>query len=239
MATAVANAVQYRYTTFTGANSVLYTATVYAKSQPLTNFPYVALYFGNAGFSNGSFGIVANTSTCAFANYVFASGLDAPTSYSVTNVGNGWCRVVVSQRASSASSPYVLQIANAQGYSPSFLGDGTGIYVWKPTVETTAENFVKAVGSASGADAALTMADSGDTNANLDINCKGICTVKLNAPVLLQPYTVATLPTCAAGTKGSLAYVTDANALTFGATLVGGGSVIALGFCNGTNWTTH
>ena len=46
-------------------------------------------------------------------------------------------------------------------------------------------------------------------------------------------YTVATLPT---GTVGMMAYVTDALAPTFGATVVGGGAVVIPVFYNGSNW---
>ena len=50
-------------------------------------------------------------------------------------------------------------------------------------------------------------------------------------------YTVATLP--AAGTAGRRAYVTDALAPTFLATVVGGGAVVTPVFDNGTNWVSH
>lgn len=56
---------------------------------------------------------------------------------------------------------------------------------------------------------------------------------------LVQPstdYTVAGLPTCNAGAKGSRAHVTDASAPTFLGTLTGGGAVVAPVFCNGTAW---
>jgi len=46
-------------------------------------------------------------------------------------------------------------------------------------------------------------------------------------------YTVATLP---AGSIGMTAYVTDALAPTFLATVVGGGAVVTPVFYNGTNW---
>ena len=49
-----------------------------------------------------------------------------------------------------------------------------------------------------------------------------------------RAYTVATLP--AAGTAGRKAYVTDALAPTYLATLVGGGAVVTEAFDNGTNW---
>ncbi len=171
--TSASNISQYRFQAFTGANGVLYSETVYAKSPTGTTYPYVAVYFSGTGFSSGSFGIVVNTTTCAFANFIFASGGNAPTSYDVASTGNGWCRVRVSQRASSGTGPYLALVANAQGFTPAFPGDGTGIYVWKPTVETTPENFVKAIGAATGSSPSLTAADSADTNASVLIVGKG------------------------------------------------------------------
>lgn len=50
----------------------------------------------------------------------------------------------------------------------------------------------------------------------------------------LMGYTVATLPT---GQVGDMAYVTDALAPTYGATVVGGGAVVTPVFFDGTNWT--
>jgi hypothetical protein len=56
------------------------------------------------------------------------------------------------------------------------------------------------------------------------------------AAVKLKGYTVATLPT---GTVGDTAYVTDALAPTFLATLVGGGAITTTCFYNGTNWVAQ
>lgn len=53
------------------------------------------------------------------------------------------------------------------------------------------------------------------------------------APVRLKGYTVATLPV---GTQGDTAYVTNALAPSFGATVAGGGAVVIPVFYNGTNW---
>ena len=50
----------------------------------------------------------------------------------------------------------------------------------------------------------------------------------------MKGYTVGTLP---AGVTGAWAYVTDASGPTYGATVVGGGSVVTPVFYNGTNWT--
>lgn len=49
-------------------------------------------------------------------------------------------------------------------------------------------------------------------------------------------YTVAGLPAASAANKGAIAYVTDALAPTFLATVVGGGAIITPVFSNGTNW---
>lgn len=51
--------------------------------------------------------------------------------------------------------------------------------------------------------------------------------------------TVAGLPTCNGTATGYRAYVTDALAPSFLTILVGGGSVIAPAFCNGTNWIAN
>lgn len=56
---------------------------------------------------------------------------------------------------------------------------------------------------------------------------------QLSAP---QVYTVATLPSAITEGVGSIAFVTNALAPTFGATVVGGGSVAAPVYSDGTNW---
>ena len=63
-----------------------------------------------------------------------------------------------------------------------------------------------------------------------------------NVPIKLNSYTVAGLAAalpCNAGAEGSMAYVTDANAPAYNATVVGGGAVKVPVFCNGANWTAH
>ena len=59
---------------------------------------------------------------------------------------------------------------------------------------------------------------------------------KFSDPVLLQGYTVATLPT---GVTGMTAYVTDATAPTYLGALTGGGAVTCPVFYNGTAWVSH
>lgn len=58
-------------------------------------------------------------------------------------------------------------------------------------------------------------------------------------PIVLPSFTVATLPTCNATTKHEVAAVSDANAPTWNAALVGGGAVATMAFCSGTAWTAH
>jgi hypothetical protein len=60
--------------------------------------------------------------------------------------------------------------------------------------------------------------------------------VALLKPVKLAAYTVATLPTCDANSRGYVAYVTDALAPTFLVAITGGGAVVVPVFCDGTSW---
>jgi hypothetical protein len=52
----------------------------------------------------------------------------------------------------------------------------------------------------------------------------------------LTNYTVATLPSAVTSGKGARAFVTDALAPTFGATVVTGGAVAVPVYSDGTNW---
>ena len=80
-----------------------------------------------------------------------------------------------------------------------------------------------------------------DTLVNLGLRASGGSanfTLKItnNLPQTLKGYTVATLPT---GVTGDVAYVTDALAPTWGAAVVGGGTVKVPVFYDGTNWVAH
>lgn len=71
------------------------------------------------------------------------------------------------------------------------------------------------------------------------VNTSGswVSSKQIKAPTLnTTGYTVATLPT---GIIGAMAYVTDALAPSYMATVVGGGSVVIPVFYNGTNWVAH
>lgn len=49
----------------------------------------------------------------------------------------------------------------------------------------------------------------------------------------------SSLPACAAGTAGQMAWITDSVLGTFAAIIVGGGTNKVLAICDGTNWTVH
>jgi hypothetical protein len=64
----------------------------------------------------------------------------------------------------------------------------------------------------------------------------GTASSYVGTALVLGPQTVAQLPSCASGTKGARATVTDATSTTFLATATGGGANNVPTFCNGTNW---
>ena len=61
----------------------------------------------------------------------------------------------------------------------------------------------------------------------------GAGNLSVSGTIKTQGYTVATLPT---GVTGARAYVTNALAPSYGATVVGGGAITIPVFYNGTNW---
>jgi hypothetical protein len=57
--------------------------------------------------------------------------------------------------------------------------------------------------------------------------------------IIVTPVAVASLPACAAGTKGMIDAVTDALTPAWNATVAGGGAVSVPVYCNGAAWTVH
>jgi hypothetical protein len=78
----------------------------------------------------------------------------------------------------------------------------------------------------------MQLKSNGTTVTSVNASGKVITGLPLNLP----SYTVATLP---AGVMGDIAYVTDALAPSFLATVVGGGAVVTPVFYNGTNWVGY
>lgn len=79
---------------------------------------------------------------------------------------------------------------------------------------------------------------SSSTNASL-LKVNEVGNTVLGGLIQLKGYTVATLPTCNAGTQGAKAYVTDALGPAFLVAVVGGGAVVSPTFCNGTAWVSE
>lgn len=100
------------------------------------------------------------------------------------------------------------------------------------TATTSEANFFDFTGGITGTGPTI-LATGTDTNVGLNIAVKGTGTINAKAPFVLKAFTVATLPT---GTTGATAYVSDAIACTFMATLTGGGAVACPVFYNGTAW---
>jgi hypothetical protein len=73
--------------------------------------------------------------------------------------------------------------------------------------------------------------------ANGGTGASNAATAKVNlgvSPLVLGAYLFSELPTAVAGT---VAYVTDSNTVTWGATISGSSTNKVLAFYNGTNWT--
>lgn len=122
----------------------------------------------------------------------------------------------------STSTTYASLTANVTGILPVANGGlGTGTIGTANQIATinagaTAINFLYAI------------------NQNIQtVDKPTFAGVILTSPARLKGYTVATLP---AGTVGDVAYVTDALAPTFLATVVGGGAVTTPVFYNGASW---
>jgi hypothetical protein len=71
----------------------------------------------------------------------------------------------------------------------------------------------------------------------IDYNSTAGTIQAVGAPFQPAKGTAAALPGCAAGSEGAMQAVTDANANTWGTTIVGGSTNHVLAYCDGTNWT--
>jgi hypothetical protein len=106
------------------ASAIQYTLSVYVKAAERT---FARLDFVTVGYTAGAT-VILNLSTLAttITNYGATSG----TTATVTTVGNGWYRLVVTLTATAAS--YFAQIGPAISGTPAnYTGNGTsGIFIW-------------------------------------------------------------------------------------------------------------
>ena len=142
------------------------------------------------------------------------------------------------------SSGEIQFYASSGGYYPTFWSNGSermqintsgnvGIGTTSPsarlhTISTTEQLRL-------GYDASNYISNTVSSAGVLTISPTG-ASITVTKPIVLQGYTVATLPT---GVTGMTAYVTDATAPTYNAALVGGGAVVVPVFYNGAAWVSH
>ena len=91
--------------------------------------------YGMLYFSDGNIGLGFDLSL----NSTFAlTGISAPSSSSITSVGNGWYRCSISG-TSIIGNPLRIQVLNSNSGAISYIGDGTsGIYIWGAQLEQRA-----------------------------------------------------------------------------------------------------
>lgn len=192
---------------------------------------YAALRFNTTGNNNVANGYVALYSNTTGNNNT-ANGYSALSSNTTGNhnTANGYLSLrfnttgINNTASGSDAGSYIAdgQTANTTGDYNVFLGART-----KALADNDQNEIVigyNAIGLGSNT---VVLGNDSITDTYL----KG--DVHLGNSAILKGYTVASLPT---GVVGMRVYVTDATTPTYGATVVGGGSVTVPVFFDGTNW---
>lgn len=188
----------------------------------------------DAGASNLS--VTGSASAASFipsSSTIPTNGMYLPAANSL-----GWSTNTTNRMSLDVNGKLTLASVTNNGYvvadathscllAPSGLG-GIALYVTtnSPLFFGT-NNATRMYVSAAGGVSIGNTVDAGATNLSVTGTIVGASTIKTGG------YTVATLPT---GVTGARAYVTNALAPSFGATVVGGGAVTISVFYNGTNW---
>lgn len=171
-----------------------------------------------SGSANGEFNINATdgTSTSDFG-LSSASGSGVQVTFNTTDVSGG----------------ATTFIANAGQFKQEMVAtDGTAFAQFRVQGDLAGNNVKVVLFSSDGGVEVAGMVINGQSST---ISMTGAGGIFFDNQVNLKNYTVATLPS---GTRGDLAYVTDALLPTFLATVAGGGAVVTPVFYNGTNWIT-
>jgi hypothetical protein len=220
-------------------------AAGYISSGSSTYSGYLGLLGGSSGAiltitpstTSGANGVTYNTS--------FVSGGSGPHIFSIG--GSEGMRLTSTGLGIGTSSPaYKLDVTDnttgQQGRFSSSSSNGTSIAFTNTATNgrtyRIGTNFAVGNGeftiydSTAGA-SRLTIDSSGRLLVGLTSAVSTNADLQVNAPINFKGYTVAGLPT---GTTGDRAYVTNALSPVFGATVVGGGSVVVPVFYNGSNW---
>lgn len=116
-------------------------------------------------------------------------------------------------------------------------GGGVGLRISAGIGGTTGTALVLKSDSGHGSLKLLSVVENSTEKAFIDdVGNLSAQKITANNVIKLKNYTVSTLP---AGTQGDTAFVTDALAPTYMATVVGGGTVVTPVFYNGTAWVCH
>lgn len=203
----------------------------------------------------GSSGTTSEFSVTASGNAT-ASGAYTGASFN-TNVNTGYLQFNTHAYIQGAGTDGFISVNNNAGTQTAFLGAPANATLQLGTANAASPvaQTVRAQGSRSGTDSNVgggnltVTAGNGTGNGAISslilqspvavgsgtgaqTQTTGL-TIKGGQAVLAGPYTVATLPT---GITGGMAYVTDAVACTFLATLTGGGSAFCPVVFNGAAW---
>jgi hypothetical protein len=123
----------------TVASGATVTASVYAKASELT---FVVVVITDATAKN--YAVLFNLATgVVVGNFTNMNSYAAPTSSSITSVGNGWYRCTVTTTLdagrTTAGAGVFLNRSGAVGSGFSYTGDGvSGIYIWGAQLEAGA-----------------------------------------------------------------------------------------------------
>lgn len=217
---------------------------------------------GSAGVYDidASGGVAVNVTNCRGSGTNGALRVSGTVAFTSTTVGDGGLKF---SGTGIADTKATMSIIDFDPASPGAIGGttpGTGSFTSLTTnggismqsAITSAQFLLDSTGFTTGLNNRVgwTSTDANGTrDTGLGRNAAGVVEVnngtagtlrdlKLRSVIAtgvvrLKGYTVATLP---AGTQGDTAFVTDALAPTFLATIVGGGAVVTPVFYNGTNW---
>jgi fibronectin-binding autotransporter adhesin len=167
---------------------------------------------------NSSATIGGNFTVTGVSNFTAAltSGTNAASSWIIANGPAGSSRTIRWTTASVTRAQFTLNPTAESGSNAGsdldlIMFDDAGAAIFNPAMRITRATGLVAI--TQGAQVA-----------------KGI---------IVTPVAVASLPACAAGTKGMIDAVTDALSPAWNATVAGGGAVSVPVYCNGSAWTVH
>lgn len=161
----------------------------------------------------------------------YANNANLPgISYRATNAGAGSQISDINQ--SSANNSYArMELATA-------IANSYALWVLNNGVASPSMTLSTGPGVTNG----ITISSSALSTAPVAVTAGASSTVKLSPSAQLgTAYSAAgtPLPTCVAGLKGAIAYVSDATGPTYNGTYTSGGAVTVPVFCTGSTWLTH